>query len=132
MAKAHFHPPPLRTEDIDGTEAILLESLKFFSAKLNRVVVAPAGFRTDFASIPRGLWNLFPKRGLHDRAAVLHDAAYRGKLRNSLGYTLIVTKQVADDLFEEALATLEIPRLRRYALVQAVRWFGRPKVSPPR
>lgn len=34
---------------------------------------APAGTLTDFASVPRPLWSLFPKIGKHTRAAVLHD-----------------------------------------------------------
>lgn len=126
-AKAHFLAWPLQTEDINGTEAILLAPLKFFSAKLKRIVVAPPGFRTDFASIPRGLWNLFPKRGLHDRAAVIHDAAYRKQLRTNQGHILILSKRGADDLFEEALATLDVSFLRRFLMVKAVRWFGHPK-----
>jgi hypothetical protein len=118
---------PLQTQDIDGTEAILLTSLRFFSARLKRIVVAPAGFRTDFASIPRGLWNLFPKRGKHDRAAVLHDAAYRKKLRNAQGDIFILTKAQADDLFDEALSVCGINRVSRFCMVRAVKWFGDPK-----
>lgn len=36
----------------------------------------PAGFRTDFASIPRILWSLIPPQGRHAKAAVIHDWLY--------------------------------------------------------
>lgn len=37
----------------------------------------PAGFVTDFASIPRALWSLLPPTGKYGRAAVIHDLLYR-------------------------------------------------------
>lgn len=37
----------------------------------------PAGFITDFASVPRGLWNLFPPTGKFGKAAVIHDYLYQ-------------------------------------------------------
>lgn len=37
----------------------------------------PAGFETDFASVPQLLWNLLPPTGRYTRAAVVHDFLYR-------------------------------------------------------
>ena len=39
--------------------------------------VVPAGFRTDFASIPRIFHSLIPKNGSHDAAAIVHDYLYQ-------------------------------------------------------
>lgn len=39
-------------------------------------VEVPAGFVTDFNSVPRGLWNFFPPWE-YPEAGVVHDALYR-------------------------------------------------------
>lgn len=123
---------PLDSRDLnDGKDAILLHALRFRSEKLGIVVVAPKGMETDFASIPRGVWNLIPKRGKHDRAAVIHDAAYRGMLQTSHGYTMLVTKRVADNLFDEACKVCEVGWLTRVLMVRAVKLFGRPSHPAP-
>lgn len=67
---AHF-VSKLWLEDIDGERSIIASPLVFFSAELRGIVVVPAGFVTDFASIPRWVWSVIPKRGKHDWAAVL-------------------------------------------------------------
>lgn len=38
-----------------------------------KIIEVPAGYVTDFASIPRGLWNLIPPWGRYRKAAVVHD-----------------------------------------------------------
>lgn len=130
MGEAKFLTP-LDTRDLeDGVNSILLWPLRFYSARLKQTVVAPAGMVTDFASIPfipvgAYLW-LFPKRGKHDRAAVIHDAAYRGQLQDVVGNVLKVSKQTADDLFEEALSVCGVRWITARWMVRAVRWFGRP------
>lgn len=121
---------PLDTRDSeDGKNAILLWPLRFYSYRLKRVVVAPRGMVTDFASIPRGLWNLFPKRGKHDRAAVIHDAGYRGRLEDVIGNHFPVSKSQADDLFDEALKVCGVNTFSRAVMVRTVRWFGRPSAK---
>jgi hypothetical protein len=40
------------------------------------VIIVPAGYVTDFASVPEGLWNLFPPLGMWARAAIIHDYLY--------------------------------------------------------
>lgn len=39
-------------------------------------IEAPAGFETDFNSVPRGLWNFFPPWE-YPAAGVIHDWLYR-------------------------------------------------------
>ena len=124
---AKFVCSPLDTRDCgDGKNAILLAPVRFYSAKLGRTVVAPAGMKTDFASIPRGVWNVIPKRGKHDRAAVIHDAGYRGFLKDILGNPLHVSKQVSDDLFDEGMRVDGVSLWQRVLMYRAVRLFGRP------
>ena len=52
-------------------------------------VSVPAGFVTDFASIPRGLWTALPRDGDYVWAAVVHDYLY---------WYQTTTKNVADGL----------------------------------
>jgi hydrogenase maturation factor HypF (carbamoyltransferase family) len=108
---------PLRLEDIDGEVAMLFEALVYESDVLGRTIEAPAMMVTDFASIPRGLWNILPKRGKHDRAAVLHDACYRGFIQT--------TRKEADNVFLEAMEASGVGWLSRQLMYRAVRMFGR-------
>jgi len=38
-----------------------------------RLITVPAGYRTDFASIPRLVWPLLPPVGRGGKAAIIHD-----------------------------------------------------------
>jgi hypothetical protein len=124
--KAAFVAPydKLHLIEVDGSEGVLEQPVKFYSAELGLIVVAPAGMETDFASIPRGLWNIFPKRGKHDRGAVLHDAGYRGHLQSAAGTTLALSKHAIDRLFLEAMEVAGVSRGSRTLMYRAVSWFG--------
>lgn len=78
-------------------------------------VVVPEGFVTDFASIPRGLWNLFPKWGRHGHAAVVHDYLYWAKP---------FPRERADEIFLEAMGVLGTTPWKAKAMYHAVRLFG--------
>jgi len=54
----------------------------------------PAGFVTDFASVPRILWGWMPPWGKYGKAAVLHDYIYQTHCR---------IRKDADDIFYEAM-----------------------------
>lgn len=88
------------------------------------VIVVPVGFITDFASIPRVLWNILPPEGHYGKAAVLHDYIYvtGGHCPPS---EHVFTKKEADKLFLAAMSQLDVPWYQRYPMYQAVRWFGR-------
>lgn len=92
---ARFYGRP-RVEFINGHTWLLLEDFAYDSDLLKRIVVVPAGFLTDFASVPRGLWNILPKTE-YGQAAVVHDFLCRyGE----------VTRKEADLVFKEALEHL--------------------------
>lgn len=89
---------PLIYEDEDGTE-----------------YVAPCGMETDFASIPRGLWNLFPKSGRHTKAAVIHDWLCQTKVMDS---------DKAHALFRRALKACGVSKIGRTLMFIAVKAGG--------
>lgn len=127
MTARFINPPPgrgLYLEDRDGIEGILLEPLIFESEELGFAVAVPVGFATDFASIPRFLWALIPKRGKHDKAAILHDGGYRGKLLTIKGEPLHLTKTQTDHLFIEVMEVSGVNVVTRQLMFRAVVIFG--------
>ena len=72
----------------------------------------PAGFVTDFASVPRVLIWLIPRYGDYTQAAVLHDWLVRER---------VVSRSDADGLFRRAMRELGVSRLRRWLMWAAVR-----------
>ena len=75
-------------------------------------VIVPNGFITDFASVPRGLWNIFPPDGEYTQSAVLHDF-------------MCVTglKSRADKVFYESMGVLGVPGWKRSMMFFFVRMF---------
>jgi hypothetical protein len=78
-------------------------------------IEVPVGFLTDFASVPRPLWWLFPTWGRYGNAAVIHDFCYSQHC---------VTRRRADQIFLEAMGVLGVGRFTRLVLFSAVRMFG--------
>lgn len=79
------------------------------------VINVPVGFVTDFASVPRPLWWLFPKWGKYGNAAVIHDYLY---------WDQRCSKKKADLIFREAMGVLGVNKLTSYILYRSVFWFG--------
>lgn len=111
--KPSFHTP-LELEYIDGKNYRLLAPFQYDASGFT--VSVPAGFVTDFASIPKFLWNLLPPTGTYGKAAVVHDYMYRTPDAYS--------KEIADATFLEAMQYLGVGRLTRYTMYLAVRLFG--------
>jgi hypothetical protein len=78
-------------------------------------VVVPAGFVTDFASVPRAFWSLFRPDGNYAYAAVLHDYLY---------WTQDRPKSAADAIFRAAMDDLKIADSQSAILFHAVDLFG--------
>ena len=79
------------------------------------VLTAPAGFITNFASIPRPLWPLLPPTGRYGKAAVIHDYCYQ---------THCVSKAHADDTFAAAMRDLGVNPVTLWILYEGVHVFG--------
>lgn len=114
-------PLPLRLERTGPMKAELELPFVFLSPSLGRIEVE-AGFDTDYASVPRAFWAIFPPDGDYTEAAVIHDALYWYQTAG-LGRPAI-TRAQADAVFLEALASLGIGWLTRRTLYTAVRVGG--------
>jgi len=78
------------------------------------VIVVPADFETDFASVPRMFWGFISPVDTHAKAAVIHDYCY---------YNLYNRKK-SDKVFLEGLKVLNVPRWKVFCMYRAVRTFG--------
>ena len=76
----------------------------------------PAGFITDFASVPRLFWICFPKWGKYGNAAVIHDYLYWEQEKYN--------KKRADEIFYEGMIVLEVKKCTAKILYAAVKYFG--------
>lgn len=77
----------------------------------------PAGFETDFASVPQLFWNILPPTGSYGKAAVIHDFLYRTRG--------IATRAQADAVFLEAMTFLNVGWWTRQIIYWGVRLGGR-------
>lgn len=89
--------------------------LSYASDLMGQTITVPAGFQTDFASVPRFFWRLFPPTGNYCPAAVIHDWLYR---------MTDVDRKLCDDVFLEGMAVLGVNWITRYTIYRAVRIFG--------
>lgn len=89
------------------------------SENSQEVVTVPAGFVTDFASVPWGLWNLFPPLGLWARAAIVHD--YLCETKGLFGR---YSSSRCADIFREAMAVVGVGVVKRNLMWAAVRAGG--------
>jgi hypothetical protein len=110
---------PLVVRD-DGGTFVLVEPLQYASAVLDGVLTVPAGFPTDFASIPRGLWNILPPVGKYDAGAVCHDRLYRD---GGFGGRAIA-RGVADRVLREAMEVSGVNRVQRWLIYAGLRTGG--------
>ena len=101
-------------DDSDGTW-VLRSPLAYESSVANRVICAPEGFTTDFASVPRIPVAYWLTVDVAHAAAVIHDYLYS---------TGSVSRAMADDVLLEAMWVTGVPAWRRYAMYWAVRAFG--------
>jgi hypothetical protein len=108
-------PNRLRVEQIDDTHWRVLEAFEYDSDVLHARLILPAGFETDFASVPRvpvAYW-LFGDTA--HAAAVVHDYLYT---------TGLFPKATADSVFFEAMKASGVPFWRRWWMYEGVHLLG--------
>jgi hypothetical protein len=110
----------------------LLAPFGFYSQILGAEIIVPAGFVTDFASVPRivGAYLLFGGKG--KRAAVIHDWLYTlGKLD-----PITWAREKCDAIFREALIASGYSAVTVGAMYAGVRvgggaYFDAPNLDQP-
>lgn len=117
---------PLKVEVVDNGKAFkLLEGFIYYRENdKNDIIEVPAGFVTDFASVPRVFWSMLPPQGAgkkqdYAKAATLHDYLWDKTCKINF------TRKEADDIFLEAMTAVKVSKFVRYLLYYCVRWFGK-------
>ena len=96
----------------------LLNELEYVASD-GFVYKIPVGFKTDFASIPRFLWNIIAPIGKHTNASILHDYLYAyGKSKYGL------SRKQCDKLFYDALIDSHCNQLTSNIMWLCVRLFA--------
>lgn len=99
----------------------LTTPLVYESIKAARTIEVPAGFVSDFASVPRLPFAYLLFAGVADEAAVVHDFLY------SEG---VMPRKLADEVFAEAMRACGTARWRSGLMWFGVRLFGGPRYTP--
>lgn len=98
-------------EPVDAVTWRLVERLIYRGDE--EIWLIPAGYVTDFATVPRiAVW-LIPRFGAYTKAAILHDWLLTDTDVSSVD---------ADNLFRRALRELGVPPVRRTLMWVGVRW----------
>ena len=110
-----FEPESLTVRRVDPDGWSLVDAL-VYQGRWERFVV-PAGFRTDFATVPRVVAWLVPRFGAYTLAAILHDWLCTEGIRVGA-----VTSRQADGIFRRVMRESGVPVLRRWLMWTGVRW----------
>jgi hypothetical protein len=121
----HFKTDRLRVEYINGKVWELLEDFTYVDDQeggTGDTITVFEGFLTDFASLPRLVWNVVsPTQMDVGRAGVVHDwLYYAGEVDGGRE----ITRKYADDVFKRALKELGCNWLRRQIIYASVRLNG--------
>ena len=110
-----FVPGTLTVRRVDADRWALVGDLVYLGNR-DRFVV-PAGFTTDFATVPRPVTWLVPRFGAYTLAAILHDWLCTEGIRSGA-----VTARDADGIFRRVMREAGVPVLRRWLMWTGVRW----------
>ena len=123
----HFTTPlDVRRLDADN-RWMVLSPFEFHLGSANgpEFVRVDVGFITDFASVPRPLWSIWPPTGQYGKAAVIHDALYLLPYVQHVGGGMRrVNRGEADHIFLEGMEVLGVSWFTRRNLYQGVRALG--------
>lgn len=91
----------------------------------DEVIVIPAGFEFDLATIPRPIWWLIAPFDLSIVAPLVHDFQYYHKgITPTLSGHVTYSRRESDRLFNRIMKDESVPMWRRRLAYSAVRAFG--------
>ncbi len=116
--KPHFQTQVVaRLVDNEDSGRWQLEMPLVYVSKIVGVICVPAGFETDFASVPRFFFTYLLTGNTAHAPAVVHDYLYRTP-------TELVTRAQADATMLEAMEATKVPWWRRQLIYAGIRAGG--------
>ncbi len=110
--------PMVASPTSDGKYWVLKEPLTYQHPETREIVEIPRGFVTDFASVPRLFWTVFPPCGKYTSSAVLHDYLYWNQ-------SFKCDRKCADDILLLAMKEANVDELTSNVIYTAVRLGGK-------
>lgn len=112
---------PCKVELIGPNKFRLIETFEYHIEEYPNsnplyIIKVPVGFKTDFASVPRIFWPIVSPIDEYAKGAVIHDYLY---------YHGYFDRKTTDDIFNEAMKVLEVPKWKRLLVYYCVRYFSR-------
>ena len=108
-------PPPIVQPFNDGAHWMVTAPLSYQIGNTEHVITVPAGFVTDFASIPRYFHALLSPTGRPGRGAIIHDFLY---------WEQSCTREQADRILMLAMMESGVDAVTRSLVYKVVDWFG--------
>lgn len=123
----------------DGKNYEVLDTFTYYLEENKQALIrVEKGFITDFASVPRIFWSIFPPFGRYTKAAVLHDRLCVAFLNKELWDNVAVDKNKlpiclqnryvrrceADRMFLKAMKSIKVNPYTRVVLYSSVRLYG--------
>lgn len=108
---------PLLAEQLTSSDWRLHADLRYQSAVLGKVITVPAGFVTDFASVPRLPFAYLLAGATSVKPSVVHDFLYRSRPHEC-------TRAQADAVLREGSLAIGEPSWRCWMMWFSVRMFG--------
>jgi hypothetical protein len=112
----------LPPSEVKGRQIYLVTEDFVYDSNLFGRITVPAGFKTDFASIPRFAWRYIdPEDPCILYASVVHDYLY--SLAGKIGEVQF-TRDLADRVLREAMELSGARADQRAIVYKLVSWFG--------
>ncbi len=99
---------PLHVEVLEnGKEYRILEEFIYYRSEQKDIkIVVEKGFITDFASVPRIFWSIFPPFGVYTKSAVLHDRLCVAFLKKQTWLT-VLQKEIKEENIKKDINNIE-------------------------
>ncbi|MBN1787855.1 MAG: DUF1353 domain-containing protein [Sedimentisphaerales bacterium] len=103
----------------DGKTWVLRKSFSYDVGEKDsgETIKVPAGFLTDFTTIPRIFWAILPRWGKYGNAAVIHDYLYWMQFEK-------YSRKRADQIFLEGMLVLNTRKWIAKIIYLSVKYFG--------
>lgn len=109
-------PAPLLKPFADNRDWVLAQDVVYQVGNTSVRIVVPAGFVTDFASIPQAFWSFgLSPNGTYSKAAIIHDYLY---------WTQLCTRRQADNILLIAMKESGVGAATRDLIYRGVRQGG--------